>query len=73
MSERARCEACDVVRTLKVYEEPLPGSLLTKPMKLCSTCADTVSLDWLRGDHLGRLLLTINSKLDVLTRKKKES
>jgi len=71
MSERARCEACEVVRTLKTYEEPLPGSLLTKPMKLCSTCADTVNLAWLREDNLGRLLLTINSKLDLLLRRNK--
>jgi len=71
MSERARCAACDVVRTLKTYEENIPGSLKTQPTKLCSTCADTVSLGFLRNDSLGKVLLQINAKLDVLSRRKK--
>jgi hypothetical protein len=72
MSGRAKCEACDVVRTLKTYEENIPGSLLTKPTKLCATCADTVNLGYLRSDGLGRMLLQINSKLDAMNRRKKE-
>ena len=62
MSERARCEACAVVRTLKKYEGEM----------LCTTCADTTNLDWLTRDDLGKVLLAINSKLDAMSRKTKE-
>ena len=65
------CDGCDVKRTLTEYDlsHRGPGG----PVNLCSSCGDTLGIYDLMRSSEGKLMLKINSKLDILGRRKKES
>lgn len=65
---KAVCDFCNVVRTVSLYES---GSLEDREKgvgahELCASCASVSGARLLEKDHLGRLLLEVNSKLDLL-------
>jgi hypothetical protein len=66
---KADCNGCGLKRTVTEYDlsHRGPGT----PQKLCLSCADTLGVYELMHSAEGKLLLTINSKLDLLMRRHK--
>ena len=69
MADRKRkgeCEGCQVKRTLIFYEGRQFPTRKEPDMWLCISCANTVGIAQTMLDYNGKLLLAINSKLDLL-------
>ena len=63
------CHGCNIKRTVTEYDlsNRGPGRLVN----LCLSCANTVGLYDMMHTHEGKMLLQINSKLDLLLRRGK--
>jgi hypothetical protein len=66
--KKAECDACTLVRTVTVYEASLPDTtvLPERDRELCDSCASVHFIDELQSSAQGRMLLMVNSKLDML-------
>ena len=68
LKELSVCRACSLERATKDYDMGTAGN--AHMMGLCVSCANVVGLSELLRTTEGKMLLTINSKLDILLRKK---
>lgn len=67
---KGECTGCGVRRELTGYDMSHTGQ--QRAMHLCPSCADTLGLVDLMRDPQGKLLLKINSKLDLLLARRKK-
>lgn len=65
---RQECGACFVKRICTEYDLGVLG--VSRNTFICESCANVTALTGLMDDQTGRMLLSINSKLDILLRKK---
>lgn len=68
---KGECQGCGLTRALTRFEGMKSPSLNEPDQELCASCADVHGVPQLRMDYVGRLLLTVNSKLDLLRVKPK--
>jgi hypothetical protein len=66
---KGACDGCTLKRTLTEYDLSHRGP--GRPVKLCHSCAGTLGVYETMRTYEGKLLLMINSKLDLLLRRNK--
>lgn len=64
------CEGCTVKRRLTMFEmrhyvTPTPGGTVHETW-LCTSCSKVLGLHELMTTYTGQLMLTVNSKLDLM-------
>ena len=67
---KGECDGCGLKRPVEVYDLTHTGQ--NRSMALCKSCEDVAGVPELRMSSHGKLLLAVNSKLDLLLARKKK-
>lgn len=75
-TKTGECEGCTVKRKLSMFEIRFYGSTPGGHLRetwLCESCSKVLGLHELLGadNYVGKLLLMVNSKLDLMKRRRK--
>lgn len=67
---KGECNGCELKRELTKYDMSHRGPGVDK--WFCDSCANVLGVHELQWDYQGKLLLQVNSKLDLLLRRNKK-